>query len=783
MANCAYCGTKLDDNAKFCTACGAQVEQAPVQPEAAQQSETVQGSYTAPTQGSYTAPAQGSYTAPAQGSYTAPAQDSYTAPAQGSYTAPQQGTYTPAQSYTPPVQTPTSAAADSGSYTPPVQSGSPEGNYTPKAGKVKMPKMPKAPAGKKRLLTLGGIALAVILLIALVSSCGGGADADDPNLGVYNAVTAEMWGMEMPITDMFENGVSIELKEKGKCVMNIDGTTGKGKWTLEDGVFYAEAGGAELNGTLEKGVLYAENVLDMGVNLTFEKEGGYVEPIDGPQIEDPGVAIESSGIEKQWDGTWYGVMYVYEAEGDFAGIPSDAYDAYMVVDVDDTGYGSFEVYFAGVDEPFAVAECNAMDYGMDAVSGRIVDMVDMDTYNWMFRPVPDYPDRYTITDYIEYDDSLFEYTLFFKQWGKSWQDEIDGDEIIPPSVDEYEAAIANGELPPVGFAPIGYAGSGTSAAAVVEDPSVWYGWASFTEFENIDSDDLMYDAWAFVEEDDEGNTYIRIHQDGYPDTPLMFMYAEIKGNKITPVIGSEDAWFSDTYLAEEDADMYEGVLGADGVLRFDYFFTHYDGEYGYRVQMNFRVDGTEWDEDNDILPPRYDEYKAALAGGASESQSAQAEEPAPAAEPAQSAGGPSGFGGEHTATIAEFMTDIPADFTFTLPERGWVLEVYSDSTIYLYNVPTPDDAYSDSPRIQFELKENLDKINFYKDNFDNLKEIDSRTIGGIEMTGRTYKNVGMEWTEYYGELPSGVWVTCKISDVDISAGTEGAAILDSVKIS
>ncbi|MBQ4611370.1 MAG: zinc-ribbon domain-containing protein, partial [Clostridia bacterium] len=250
MANCAYCGTRLDDNAKFCTACGAQVEQTISQPEAAQQSGTVQGSYTAPTQGSYTAPTQGSYTAPTQ------------------------GTYTPAQSYTPPVQTPTSAAADSGSYTPPVQSGSPEGNYTPKAGKAKMPKMPKAPAGKKRLLTLGGIALAVILLIALVSSCGGGggADADDPNLGVYNAITAEMWGMEMPITDMFENGVSIELKEKGKCVMNIDGTTGKGKWTLEDGVFYAEAGGAELNGTLEKGVLYAENVLDMGVNLTFEKE-------------------------------------------------------------------------------------------------------------------------------------------------------------------------------------------------------------------------------------------------------------------------------------------------------------------------------------------------------------------------------------------------------------------------------------------------------------------------------------------------------------------------------
>ena len=755
MAFCTYCGSKVEDNAKFCTACGAPMET--VKAPAEQEPASVQGTYTAP--------------------------------AQGSYTAPQQGTYTPTQNYAP-VQQPTSGAADSGSYVPPAQGQAVGTSYAPKA-KAKMPKMPKMPSmpkggGKKRLMMFGGIAIAVILLIALVSSCGGGgAAADDPNLGVYNAVTAEMWGMEMPVTDMFENGVSIELKEKGKCVMNLDGTTGKGEWTLEDGVFHAEAGGAELNGTLEKGVLYAENVLDMGVNITFEKEGGYAEPVTGDEADNGSgivAAAETSALQQQWNGTWYGAMYVYEAEGDFSGIPTDdVVDCYMVVDVDEEGKGTFEVYFDEVfDEPYAVAECQAYDYGMDTTGGTIVDMLDMDTYNWMFRPVPDYPDRYTITDSIEYDDSLFEYTLFFKQWGKSWQDEIEGDEIVPYFVEDYEAAIANGELPPVGFAPIGYAGD-ASAAAVVEDPSVWFGWMSFTEFDGIENDDEMHAAWAYVDKDDGGNTFFEVYQDGHPDNSFMSMFADVKGNKIVPVIGDEDAWVSDTYLEQEDAEMYEGVLGADGVLRFDYFFTHYDGEYGYRVQMNFREDGTEWDENNDILPPRYDEYKAALGGGASESQpaqQAQTEEPVPAA----SAGEPSGFGGEHTATLAEFMTDIPADFTFTVPESGWVLDVYSDSTIYIYNVPTPDDAYSSSPRIQFELKENLDKINFYKDNFENLKDIESRTISGMEMKGRTYKNVGMDWIEYYAELPSGVWVTCKISDVDISAGSEGAAILDSVTI-
>lgn len=56
----------------------------------------------------------------------------------------------------------------------------------------------------------------------------------------------------------------------------------------------------------------------------------------------------------------------------------------------------------------------------------------------------------------------------------------------------------------------------------------------------------------------------------------------------------------------------------------------------------------------------------------------------------------------------------------------------------------------------------------------------SRTIGGVEMAGRTYKNVGMLWTEYYGEMPTGGWLAIKISGVDIDPGTEGDTILNSV---
>ena len=40
--------------------------------------------------------------------------------------------------------------------------------------------------------------------------------------------------------------------------------------------------------------------------------------------------------------------------------------------------------------------------------------------------------------------------------------------------------------------------------------------------------------------------------------------------------------------------------------------------------------------------------------------------------------------------------------------------------------------------------------------------------------------VGMLWTEYFGEMPTGGWLSIRISGVDIDPGTEGDTVLNSV---
>ena len=115
-------------------------------------------------------------------------------------------------------------------------------------------------------------ALALILLAFFAHRSGGAAKSSDPNLGVYRATLVEMYGMQLDPDDIYEEGFLIELKPDGTCEISSDGDKGKGKWTLEDGQVTIDDGHSTITGTLSNGVLKLENMLDMGLDITMEKQ-------------------------------------------------------------------------------------------------------------------------------------------------------------------------------------------------------------------------------------------------------------------------------------------------------------------------------------------------------------------------------------------------------------------------------------------------------------------------------------------------------------------------------
>lgn len=113
------------------------------------------------------------------------------------------------------------------------------------------------------LSAIGGIALFKSLVAELDS---------DPNLGTYVATEAQMWNMQMDVNDVFDGGLTIELRENGSCTIYVGGTSGEGVWTLDNGILTVDDGNTPITGTLENGTMYLEDVLGLGLNITLVQQ-------------------------------------------------------------------------------------------------------------------------------------------------------------------------------------------------------------------------------------------------------------------------------------------------------------------------------------------------------------------------------------------------------------------------------------------------------------------------------------------------------------------------------
>ena len=207
MPFCVQCGTKLEDGARYCTSCGAK------QPEL---TGTV---YTPPTVERPAEPRSSSYTPSASSG------------------AGQQNSY---------------------SYDPTIYGGRDGGG---------------SGAPKKNRGAIIFIALAALVVIGAIiyifSSLKGGKTtvSDDPVLGLYTAQKAEVSGISISIDTMWEKGFTIELRDKGKASLKVDGKTGSAKWTLDGEKFTVKGSGVDCSGTLKNGTLVLEDVMGSGVTL------------------------------------------------------------------------------------------------------------------------------------------------------------------------------------------------------------------------------------------------------------------------------------------------------------------------------------------------------------------------------------------------------------------------------------------------------------------------------------------------------------------------------------
>ncbi|MCR4684106.1 MAG: hypothetical protein K5649_01420 [Lachnospiraceae bacterium] len=182
---------------------------------------------------------------------------------------------------------------------------------------------------------------------ALLAGCG--KAEDDPNAGTYVGTSAEAFGTEMDIEDFYEGGVSIELNGGGKGKMYLGSDDFKIKWELDGDDFHASGSGADLDGTLSDGVLYLEDMMGMGVNMTLVCD----ELANGGDGEDGGVS--GSVLQRLKDA--HDGKDVYTG-GDYAG-----YDDTDDWDIDMDGDG-WDTEADGADDAGEAANVELSEYAI-----------------------------------------------------------------------------------------------------------------------------------------------------------------------------------------------------------------------------------------------------------------------------------------------------------------------------------------------------------------------------------------------------------------------------------
>ncbi len=113
-----------------------------------------------------------------------------------------------------------------------------------------------------------------------------------------------------------------------------------------------------------------------------------------------------------------------------------------------------------------------------------------------------------------------------------------------------------------------------------------------------------------------------------------------------------------------------------------------------------------------------------------------------------------------------------------IPVRGWSERKWGDNEIRFCN----ERGYeNDWPYIAVTVYDVPTMFDFYADKYENIQEIPSRTLAGIDMSGRAFRYMNRDWTEYTATLTDNVSIRVMYWGLYDEAGTETDDLLNSLQ--
>ena len=455
-----------------------------------------------------------------------------------------------------------------------------------------------------------------------------------------------------------------------------------------------------------------------------------------------------------WNGAWYGWWTMTGCSGAYESMAGQWWDACAVIDIGMDYTGTVTIW----DEDYSRADpmsqatvtlnsAGVGEHGTVMSESGYFTNLPLEHADWIVDPAinsrfPDVENMICIEGWYEDGEDEFYYEVYLRPWGQLWDDfAADYPDDIPYYYDDwYLPLVESGSAMPdvVGgeAVPSGSGGTDTmtqtpNSADAPAAPTA----ANVSGGDGIVTEEQVQKGYVWMNEVNKN-----IFDATYDDIVAYF--------------GVEGQFVKEEYSDHMKANYrYYEWISEDDDSHFIYvnFKENESGVYTVSAYNTSGFSGTEAIE-------KYLDIVKAEAAEANKAASANAEMK------------------DFSVEIAQFAKDdVVVKVMTKIPVSGWS---YDEGKRCL--VDNDDPTAFGAGAIRFEVKENVEKFDYYKDNFENYQDIEDRVIGGITFHGRTYRNIGYDWIEYVAQLDDNRALSIGLRNMDCVPGTMPDIILNNM---
>ena len=411
----------------------------------------------------------------------------------------------------------------------------------------------------------------------------------------------------------------------------------------------------------------------------------------------PSAAADDALLE-WWNGEWYGWWKMTDCSGSYESMEGQWWDICGVIEIDADRTGTVTLWDedytkddAMVSAAVSLSDTGTGEHGTLTSEGGWFTDVALAHADWIVDPgLQELADIICIDGRYENGDDTYRYEIYLRPWGLYW-DDVEEENRPYLYADWYLPLIDAGKSMPDSIGADAPAGSG-NMGTTTSNPG-----GETSSGDGIVTEEQVQKGYVWMNE---------VNKNIFDATyDYIAAYFGVKGQFV-----KEE--YSDHMKANY---RYYKWISSEDSSHFIYvnFCEKTPGVYTVSAYNTSGFSGTEAIE-------KYLDIVKAEAAEANKAASANAEMK------------------DFSVEIAQFAKDdVKVKIMTKIPVSGWS---YDEGKRCL--VENDDPTAFGAGAIQFKVRENVEKYDFYKDDFENYQDMEDRVIGGITFRGRTYRNIG-----------------------------------------